>query len=77
MFRLYITLLFICAAISSVTGASAEECAAKSDQGCKACLSLSGCAYCKDDKVCFKYKATDTKLPCKISQLQAHTCVGK
>jgi hypothetical protein len=70
-------ILLLIVAISFVLSVPDETCKAILKKDCETCLKKSGCAFCKDTKICFAYDGSPT-IPddCSIGELQFKTCIG-
>lgn len=69
-------ILLLIVTISFVVSVPDETCRAILKKDCETCLKISGCAFCKDTKICFAYDGTTLPKGCSIGELQFQTCIG-
>ncbi|CAF3332235.1 unnamed protein product [Rotaria socialis] len=75
-FILFITVVTVFFGSISCNSTDAD-CAQLSNKDCRTCLSLAGCAFCKNGKSCFLYDVSNViAKKCAISDTQWGTCVG-
>ncbi len=53
-----------------------DKCGVILKKDCETCLKISGCAFCKDTKICFTYDGSTLPDGCSIGELQFKTCIG-